>query len=344
MRVAGLNFSTMTMGFPEHPDVRIGREVARILGVRHRVDTPATTSATTSAPTVSVDPVRRAWNSLRLCDGMMTAYEHSAGGQRRFRPGRPAFDGVGGEMLRGGLAHGWGRRPAEQVIARVGYLLLPDPWILTPDARRGVELAAASWRDQVHTAPLQVLADYHRLYKVGRLAAATRNCPSLTRAMTSVLMDNAMIRVVAGRPVAELHDERVVAAALGQLNPALQRLVFCAERWDFERDHPSGLLPEQEWADRAPLPLGTGRRSGYNWRLSYGPNVAAFFRRTILADRTHPLFDVVDWSATRNLLHADARRPKLVWNLYTAHFLLGNGWLSPTPAVGDVLTVPVPAS
>lgn len=344
MHAAGVDFSTSTSGFPEHPDVRIGREVARLLGVRHENNVPGARPGHQAATSLSVDPPRRAWGVLRRCEGMTTPFHARVGREVPFRPGVPAFNGVGGELLRGGLARGWGRARAQTIITVMNRWLMPDPYILREDVRREYEAATNVWRERARTAPMQALADYHRLYRVGRWSAAARNNPGMERAAVSVLMDNAMIRVVAQLPVSELHDERVVARVLGHLNPKLQRFVFCNERWDFEQTGPAGLLPAEQWADRAPLPLVAQRRSGFSWRLSYGPHLSAYFRRTMLADRSHPLFDIVDWDAANTLLAADSERAKLVWNMYSVYYLLGNEWLRPTPPDPEPVSVPLPTA
>ncbi|PZS01472.1 MAG: hypothetical protein DLM56_14700 [Pseudonocardiales bacterium] len=344
LHAGGLSFSTSTTGFPEHPDVRIGREIARLLDVPHQIYPPRTGRRRDGGQALTVNPVRRTWNCLRRSDGMLSSYSNSVDGQFPFRPGPATFNGVGGELLRGGLAHGWGGRPAARLHRAMDYLLLAEPWILTPGMRRRYDAATDVWRQRSQAAPMQALADYHRIYRTGRWAAAGRHGPSLLASTSSVLMDNAMIRVVVGLPVSELHDERLVARVLGKLNPTLQRFVFCAQRWDFERERPAGILPAAEWADRAPLPMVSERRSGFNWRLSYGAEVAAFFRRELLADGSSALFDIVDRDAVSAVLNADKPAGRLVWRLYSAHFLLSNSWLDPTAPAGGQLSVPVPTA
>jgi hypothetical protein len=136
-------------------------------------------------------------------------------------------------------------------------------------------------------------------------------------------------------------SEEPVALVMGMLAPRLRDVPFDGKRWRFEQRRPRSLRELPGWRRRA-TPPSTGA-AGFNWRKSYGPELAEVFREHIL-DGPSELFSILDRGAVeRRLAEVPPRRPGQSWHLLSLSVLLSGAWREPEPVDLPDVEVPMPA-
>jgi hypothetical protein len=96
-------------------------------------------------------------------------------------------------------------------------------------------------------------------------------------------------------------------------------------------------------APPASAPAG-GRRARFDWRRSYGDEVAVFLRDYVLSTGTDGgLFAIVSRPAAEKLLRVPHTDPVTVWALATLATLCSGDWLNARDQSGQIFAIPVPS-
>ena len=299
---AGVPVRARTHGFPQHPDVVVAAEVARLLGIEHDVRTPAT-------PEARIDVATRIRATVLVADGMLSAFENV---------GRPDHSpasvvtagGHGGELLRGGYAEtaAGGRylpgatayaKRAARATELLRRLTTGHVTLLRPGAAAGYVASLGRWSvTALSRGPLRALDDFYLVNRAGRWSAAARQAYLLRENLVQPLFDDGVVEAARAVPLADRVSGALPEAVLREL---------CRERWASLADVPyagkpaKGLVPE-----------------AFDWRRQYGDQVARFLRDyTMDLGSTSSLFDVINPAAAEKALalpHADRGT---VWALAT---------------------------
>jgi hypothetical protein len=95
-------------------------------------------------------------------------------------------------------------------------------------------------------------------------------------------------------------------------------------------------------APPASAPAGGGR-ARFDWRRSYGDEVAGFLRDYVLSTGTDGgLFTIVSRPAAERLLRVPQADPVTVWALATLATLGSGDWLNARQDTGQTFAIPVP--
>jgi hypothetical protein len=307
LTAAGIPVLAKTHGFPEHPDVVVAAEVARVLGIPHTVTSPA-------APGEKVDVAGRLRGAVLVADGMLSAFENVGRPDPEPSPLITA-GGHGGELLRGGYAEvAAGRRAAGlragEVLRRLTTkhigLLRRGPVVSYLAALRPWTTAALAH------GPLQTLDFFYVVNRAGRWSAAARQAYLLRERLVQPLFDERVVRAARRVPLADRVSGGLSRAVLAQLCPALT-------------DVPLAGKPP---AGRAP----------FDWRRQYGGEIARFLRDyTLDLGASGGLFDVVSRPAAEKLLAPPHDDRTTVWALATLACLLSGDYRNarePAPPLG----------
>ncbi|MFC7733658.1 asparagine synthase-related protein [Actinomadura keratinilytica] len=329
---AGVPFYGAAHGLADSPDVVLAQRVAAALGAECEV----TVDRQRSGAVVVRHPLRRAHALVRMCEGMNSAYE-GVNGWAPFDP-EPRTSGSGGERLRGGFLTDQRDLSPEGVRARLKTIFLAQEEFLSADANAYARRYYDEWCDRYQRDGLDVLDKLHMFYKTGRWLAGSHTATLMNWAYYHPFLDDRVVRAALALPVEWRLSEEPVALVMEAFAPQLRDVPFEGRRWRFERGRPRSLREWPAWRRRA-TPPGTGA-AGFNWRKSYGPELADIFRERIL-DGPPELFSILDRAAVeRRLAEVPPRRPGQSWNLLTLAVLLSGAWREPEPA--DLPDVEVP--
>jgi hypothetical protein len=306
---AGVPVRAKTHGFPQHPDVVVAAEVARLLGIEHDVRTPAT-------PEARIDIATRIRATVLVADGMLSAFENV---------GRPDHSpssvitagGHGGELLRGGYAEtaAGGRylpgatayaKRAARATELLRRLTTGHVALLRPGAAAGYVASLRPWSvTALSHGPLQALDDFYLANRAGRWSAAARQAYLLRENLVQPLFDDGVVQAARAVPLADRVSGALPDAVLREL---------CGEGW---------AGGNKKWASLADVPYAGKPAKGsvpetFDWRRQYGEQVARFLRDYTLDNGTiGGLFDVVSRAAAEKALAVPHADRGTVWALAT---------------------------
>ncbi|SFO22401.1 Asparagine synthase [Actinomadura madurae] len=331
---AGVPFFGATHGLAGSPDVVLAQRVAEVLGVECRV----TVDRQKSGAVVVRHPLRRAHALVRMCEGMNSAYENV----NRWAPydPEPRTSGSGGERLRGGFLTDQADLSRDGVLRRLDTIFLAQSEFLTEDANAYARRRHDQWAARYEHDGLDVLDKLHMFYKTGRWLAGSHTATLMNWAYYHPFLDNRVVREALALPVEWRLSEEPVALVLGMLAPRLRDVPLAGKRWRFEEQGPRSLRERPGWRRRATPPSTAA--AGFNWRKSYGPELADVFREHIL-DGPPELFSILDRGAVeRRLAEVPPRRPGQSWHLLSLSVLLSNAWREPEPDDLPDMEIPLP--
>lgn len=351
LHAAGLDFSTVTAGFPRHPDVLVAKRLSEELGVEHRVTTPALNKRG-QEEVMELDLFERTSKSLFAHDGMVYAY-HSAPVSQELDGNHLRVGGAGGESLRGGLAQVLNSHSRDRVIRFLEKRHLSTSTYFSHPAVEEYRRFLHDWVDRLSgVAPTQALDKFHLYYYTGRWACLT-NAARNSELVYEPLLDNAVVKVAMRAEERAKLNEDLLYQLLLRLAPALADVPFYHQRWAFEKHGP---VPgaEARWLLRSPLELSevlsaaSDTRESFEWRYAYRDGLHdAFYEQIFHNPQSDELFTIVDRDRLQLLFQqGDPTVPerslvKLVWSVYTASVLLTNDWLPPRGS-GTISTIKLP--
>jgi hypothetical protein len=328
-------------GLADDPDVVLSERVARLVGAEWTCDytTPAQHASLGASVTVG-HPLLRAYDVVRMCEGMNSGYE----GVNAWAPydRQPRSSGSGGERLRGGFLTDTADLSPAGVERRVRVIFRAQDRLLTPAANARARPHHERWLEQARTDPdggLDVLDKLHMFYRTGRWLAGSHTATLMNWPYYHPFLDARVVRAALALPARWRLTEEPVYMLIDQLAPQLIDVPFDAKRWRFETRRPLSPRRWRAWKARAPLPPGA--TSTFNWRRHYGADFAALMREHILAAPPE-LSEVVDMEKIRlHLSQVPPRRPSQTWHLLTLSVLLSGLWLEARPRLPDV-DIPIP--
>ncbi len=328
-----------TYGFADHPDVVVAAQVARELGLDHEVAEPKT-SQDAGATVQEVDVLARLRAGVLVADGMLSAFENVGRPDPDPAVAAIAIGGHGGELLRGGyakiIAGSAARRSAAsaEMFRRLTMRRVP---LLRPRWRAAYVAGLASWAAAVAARPGPTLDDFYLVNRAGRWSAAARQAYAIRSVLAQPFFDDQVVRAARAVPLAERLDDRLVRGAIRALYPPLADLPLASDQWKC----PPAVAPVT--AAPASAPAG-GRRARFDWRRSYGDEVAVFLRDYVLSTGTDGgLFATVSRPAAEKLLRVPHTDPVTVWALATLATLCSGDWLNARRDTGQTFAIPVPS-
>ncbi|WP_433432807.1 asparagine synthase-related protein [Nonomuraea sp. CA-141351] len=321
LRAAGIPFHTSTSGFDDHPDVVVARQVAAALGVEHEVKAPPLTPANELSV---VHPADRAQNVLRVCEGMLSAYENISGDGAYSR--RPLLGGHNGEILRGGFLSGMDEVGTEDVRRRTRSLFLAHRVLFTDTANAHAEELA--WRSDTPHVPDHL---YLR-FRVGRWHAASRAAMLRRGTPVQPFLDNRVIAAALELDPLLRRSERLVHKLIKTFAPSLAAVPLEGGQWRFKAEGRFARLRARAQG------LTAKQVKPWNWRAEPGEEIATELKHTIMACAR--LGDLVRLDKVPELFERGRlTKPPLVWHLYTAASLLATDLTKPRPRARDRLHV-----
>ncbi|WP_343947517.1 asparagine synthase-related protein [Nonomuraea longicatena] len=314
LHAAGVPFRATTNGLDTHPDVILARRLAARLKVEHTVIAPPQTE---EKDAVLVEhPLSRAWETLRTCEGMTSAYESIVG----YLPysGKATMSGQGGETLRAGSLNLLQSDLTDKaLLRRIRATFIKDEGLFSAAANEHAREIARPW--EAHGNRLEALDHIYLWYRVGRWQAGAR-AGSLRRGdPVRPYLDNRVARVALGLDQAWRLSEEVIYALIMRFAPKLKDVPIEGKPWRFA----DGAARRWPWEHVPPPHLPTVKTGGgWNWRTSPGEALTDVLRQQVLGS-LDALEPIVDPDAVRALF-ADpvVKKPGTAWHLYTVSTML----------------------
>ncbi|WP_431904833.1 asparagine synthase-related protein [Nonomuraea sp. bgisy101] len=322
LHAAGIPFHAVTSGFDDHPDVVVARQVAAALGVEHEVQAPPLTPRSELRV---AHPADRVDNVLRVCEGMLSAYENITGDGAYSL--RPSLGGHNGEILRGGYLSGMEEATPEAVRRRTQSLFLAHRALFTDAANAHAEELA--WRSDT----LHVPDHLYLRFRVGRWHAASRAAMLRRGTPVQPFLDNRVIAAALALDPGFRRSERLVHKLIKTFAPGLAAVPLEGGQWRFRSERRLARL----WSSAQRLP---SRRQDkpWNWRAEPGEEIAGELERAIMS--SPDLGEIVRLDKVPALFDGGKlTKAPLVWHLYTVAGLLSTDVTGPRPAARETLLV-----
>ncbi|WP_067812500.1 asparagine synthase-related protein [Actinomadura kijaniata] len=337
LKAAGVPMTAATHGFADDPDVVLATRIARRLGIEHRVSLPATDDARDEV--VVEHPFLRAYDIIRRCEGMTSAYERVNGWTPYSLT--PRTSGSGGETLRGGFLYDQGDRSPAGIARRVRTIFLSAERFCTPGANDRARAALRPWAERAERDGADVLDRLYLYYRSGRWIVGSHTATLTNGPYYHPFFDNRVVREALALPPGWRASEEVVFRLIETLAPELADIPPEGKRWRFEENRPCGLRDLLAWRRRAAL-VPRGRTSGFNWRKSYDDAFLKLLRDEVAA-APRELFDIVDEVRAKEHFAAVSGTWVLqTWHIYTLAVLLSGAWREPRPTLPKV-RIPIPS-
>ncbi|WP_344886875.1 asparagine synthase-related protein [Nonomuraea antimicrobica] len=338
LHAARVPFRATTNGLDTHPDVIIARRIAAKLGVEHTVIAPPQTAAKDAV--LVEHPLSRAWETLRTCEGMTSAYESIVS----YLPysGKPTMSGQSGETLRAGSLNLLQTDLSDKaLLRRIDNTFRKDGKLFTAAANEHARELAAPWLARPNR--LEALDHIYIWYKVGRWQASARAGALRRGDPVRPFLDNRVARAALSLDQGWRLSEEVIYALILRLAPELRDVPIEGKPWRFAE----GLTPRKPrwfWRDHVPpehMPTAkTG--GGWSWRTSPGPALSAVLREQVLGS-LDALAPIVNPDEVRALFAGPVvTKPGPAWHLYTVSTLLTGLYPGKQPEGLEEITVSRP--
>ncbi|MFD0905501.1 asparagine synthase-related protein [Actinomadura sediminis] len=339
LTAAGVPMIATTHGFDDDPDVVLARRIAGLLGLEHRVTLTTTTARDDAPDAVAVGhPLLRAYDVVRRCEGMTSAYER-VNGWEPYRVG-PKTSGSGGETLRGGHLYDQRDLTPAGIQKRVRTIFRSAEGFCTPEANAAADEHLARWSARAAENGPRVLDLLYLFYRSGRWIVGSHTATTMNTPSYHPFFDNRVVREALALPPEWRASEEVVFLLIETLAPRLASVPPEGKRWRFEAGGPRRLREWPAWRRRAAV-LPKGRTSGFNWRREFDEPFLALLRDHVL-DGPPELWDIVN---RRKFEEHFATVPKgwtnQLWHIYTLSVLLSGAWREPRPKLPNV-RIPIP--
>lgn len=342
LHAARIPFRATTNGLDSHPDVVIARLIAGRLKIEHTVIPPVRTERKDAV--LVPHPSERAYEVLRTCEGMTSAYESIV----EYLPysSKPTMSGQSGEILRGGFLYSQGQTTDKAMRRRVNDFFLKNESLFTDQANAHARELAAPWLARVGQNPWEVLDHMYVTYRVGRWHAAAR-AGSLRRGdPVQPFLDNRVVVEALGLDQRWRHSEEVVYELIRRFAPALRKFELEGTPWRFSADQ-AKRRRTWPWSARTSAPASAPKPvkksgGGWTWRTSPGPVLSALLGDYVV-ERADALSALIHPQELKALFAAPSvSQPALAWNLYTVATMLTEAFPSEPPKQLEPVRVDIP--
>ncbi|WP_170207208.1 asparagine synthase-related protein [Roseinatronobacter monicus] len=294
MTASGMNVVAKTTDGGSHnfTDVYCAKLVADALKVEHIITKTAQRSV---EATISPDDFyTRTVDTLKATDFGLISFGN-LGFNRSFRDVR-VFNGLGGELLRGGYSKGL----TKQKVKYNSHSLLISKWgrfstFFKKESSERYGNYITDWLEENELSEnMPLAADAAYLYcRMGRWAAALARSGSMARIPTYPLLDNSFMEAVYSAPVEYRSNDRLLYEVLRRVNRDLVDIPLANDYWAFWDSEQIEKF-KLKWPDA--FRSRGDQRSGANldWRANWVDVIGEHLFDFILSSPSSVVFDFVD--------------------------------------------------
>ncbi|MGJ7459336.1 asparagine synthase-related protein [Halomonas sp. RA08-2] len=317
LKKAGKDFRAYTIGDKNHPDVTIGAEVAKTLGVPHKV---VTRKGESHGETVTVDPKLSTLITLYCSDWTVFGYDRIGSLSTRYND-NPLFKGSGGEMLRGGYPSVLKRGLFNKAKLKFESFW-KDHGLLKGDAlSRFFDAKSRSFAEIEGMDGIDALDKMYLLYRNGRWGSATY-MSSHNRRQIIPFMDNQLLKLIYKLPGEIRVGQYLYYELLKRYSNDLVKVPYFAKTYPFVKDP---IEQYRSVAEGLPRPvLGDQKSSSlFNWRFELASDLGGMMKDEILLVFENEFSDIVEISKVKDFIEycihkgEDRACGKALWGMYS---------------------------
>ncbi|TWT45899.1 hypothetical protein RAS1_23350 [Phycisphaerae bacterium RAS1] len=228
---AGATVETFTLsrGSANTADVEIAARLAHLGGVRHEIR-QTSHQGQGGERYANINLPARAATTVTVSDGMLSAYENVT--RAATFNSRPAMNGAGGELLRGGFAKSVRLTDPSPFDGFVQRTLFSRSQLFEPTAVDAFRDRFETWRSELGGFSQASLLDaFYASFRVGRWSAAGSRAATLGRNVCYPFFDNVLVARVFRCRLADRLSERLLYEVLRRLAPHFVDMPFANDTW-----------------------------------------------------------------------------------------------------------------
>jgi hypothetical protein len=352
LKAAGVLFSTGTSGADSDPDVIIGKQLAKFLGVEHIQIKPNTVDRN-DGRRLQFDARRNIARGFYFTDGGIFPLpalprritNPLPGG---FKPDTVTLSTQGAELWRGGYISrdfSWVRPEASltdvtsemmrKEAAGVWFANLQyvrDPYRV--EFRRWVKrwLREAGIDDH----PAAIPEKFYLSMEMGRRVAAWHYIQQANSFAVRPFSEQRLLHKIYEVAPEFRRDDHLHFNVISHLAPGLAKFPLGGKRWGFEWEKPRSEADREAWLARSPLPVTPQSYGGWRMCTAVGADYwKAFHDEIFCYGPSENVWSFLDRVALLKLFRSDeildARTSSMFWTIYAISVLLSGEWLA-----GDV--------
>lgn len=328
MNKIGAEFSSETDGYDDSPDVIVAKQIADMLGIEHTVYN----NAEVDSGIIEQDILGRTQKVLFASDCSVYGFEVCASTGMPYATDYALFNGLGGEILRGGYAKRLHLFTEKEVSGRVKRLYNTMPSFFNPEVEGDYEKRYLECFNNIPTNIPESMDWIYVQEHMGKWASSTMRCWGMGRLHLTPLCDEQLIKKAMKIKTLDKVDDRLIFEIIRRLDDRFTTLPLAEARWTFEKEGP---LPgdEEGYYLRTPV-VATTKRGGFEWRRQTLTDMRKNMADVIFDSRCDKLFDYLNKSEVEKLFSKHNEEflknnysPIFAWNIYSAAVLLEGSWL-----------------
>lgn len=336
MTKAGIDLDAETGGYDDSPDVIVARRIADILKINH-----STYHAKEQDGIIEIDLLERAQKMAFASDCMMYAFEGCGSSYgSKYSEDFSMFNGLGGEILRGGYAKRLKKFTKKEVNGKIERLYHTVPHMFLPDIdaeyRRKIDICLNGFsKDEPESMDWLYINEH-----MGKWASVTMRCWGMKRQFFMPLCDQRLIKKALTIKTMDKLDDRMIFEIIKRLDSRFTNIPLADARWAFEKDGPSELYKEG-YDLREPVTAKT-KLGAFNWRDQSLTDMRENMKSVIFDSRCSEIFDILDKKQVEKLFSKDNeefldnRFNKIfAWYIYSAAVMLEGSWYKSHKGAGS---------
>lgn len=304
------NVKTHTTGFPDHPDVTVAQELAKILNVTHVINERKLNKDNQ----LSINLEKRLIDITTASSGLLSAYD-SVSTNKHFK-NNINFNGVAASVISGGFNnfnHNIGSSTNAAALKKSLYKF--EEYYIEKDNKYSTFLEDFSTQSDDYRTLLHL---FFLKYRTGRWTSDSRVPKSYSSNSFSIFLDNQLTKSAMKLNMNDLRNEVIHYYLIKRLSPEILNVPFFNQRFAFEKKGPVSKDDYENWLTREPV-YATSKIGSYNWRSlgNNDPNLVNAFKELILSSPNNIVFDNVNYDKIESLLNSKLtnRTNKFIWSL-----------------------------
>lgn len=329
MKKIGAEFSAETGGYDDSPDVIVARRIASMLGIEHTVYN----NTVSSNGIMEQDILGRTQKVLFASDCSLYGFEGCASTGLPYASDFALFNGLGGEILRGGYAKRLHLFTEKEVTGRVKRLYNTMPSFFRPEVESKYEEKYLECFNGISTNTPESMDWIYVQEHMGKWAASTMRCWGMRRLYLTPLCDEQLIKKAMKVKTLDKVDDRLIFEIIRRLDDRFITVPLAESRWTFEKD---GARPgdEEGYQLRTPV-IATTKRGGFVWRRQTLTDMRETMANIIFDPRCQEIFEYLKREEVEKLFSPSNEQylenpysSIFAWNIYTAAVMLEGSWVT----------------
>ena len=328
MNAIGADFTAETGGYDDSPDVIVAKKIAELLHIDHQVYN----NEIENDGVIEEDILGRTQKMLFASDGALYGFEGCACTGSPYTDDFALFNGLGGEILRGGYAKRLHLFTEKEVEGRVARIYKTMPEFFLPEVEKEYERKYLRGFYGFSTSKPESMDWIYVQEHMGKWASATMRCWRTKRLYLTPLCDEQLIKKTMMIKTMDKVDDRLIFEIIKRLDNRFAEVPLAESRWTFEKDGPY-MGDTEGYRIRTPVVAET-KRGGFSWRRQTLTDMRENMANVIFDSSCSEIFNYLNRNEVEKLFSKDntnyAQNPYseiFAWNIYSTAVLIEGSWM-----------------